>query len=79
MSPHGTYSRYTNGRCRCLPCKKANRNYARSRRYIVVAPERDDQLDGPWLLRDFPIALVARRAFPDDRAAIAAAFPEGAA
>lgn len=78
MSQHGTYSRYTNGRCRCLPCKKANRIYARRRLGIVVAPERDDQLDNPWLLRDFPVALVARRAFPDDDTAITAAFGNGA-
>jgi precorrin-4 methylase len=40
----------------------------------MVADVGDDALDHPWLLVDFPVALVARAAWPDDAAAIAAAF-----
>ena len=36
--PHGTYSRYTNGRCRCDRCREANRE--RGRRYRKEIKDR---------------------------------------
>ena len=36
--PHGTYSRYTNGRCRCDLCREANRE--RGRRYRKEIKDR---------------------------------------
>jgi hypothetical protein len=38
--PHGTYSRYTNGRCRCDLCREANRE--RGRRYRKEIKEREN-------------------------------------
>ncbi len=38
--PHGTYSRYTSGRCRCDLCREANRDYVR--RYRRKIKERND-------------------------------------
>ena len=38
--PHGTYSRYTNGRCRCDLCREANRD--RGRRYRKEIKEREN-------------------------------------
>ena len=38
--PHGTYSRYTNGRCRCDLCREANRD--RGRRYRKELKEREN-------------------------------------
>jgi hypothetical protein len=32
MADHGTVSRYTYGRCRCEPCRRANSAYQRERR-----------------------------------------------
>jgi hypothetical protein len=37
---HGTYSRYTNGRCRCDLCREANRD--RGRRYRKELKEREN-------------------------------------
>ena len=31
-SPHGTFSRYTHYRCRCVDCQRANRNHHRQYR-----------------------------------------------
>lgn len=39
--PHGTYSRYTNGRCRCDLCREANRE--RGRRYRKEVKERENE------------------------------------
>lgn len=39
MSPHGTYSRYTNGKCRCAECRAANvvkQRDARQRRRALL-------------------------------------------
>lgn len=79
MRPHGTYSRYTNGKCRCRRCKHANAMYTAHH-----VPNRRCQPDCEWcipprfVLRNFPVALVARTAWPDDGDAIAAAFPNPA-
>lgn len=32
-APHGTRSRYVNGRCRCEDCRRANREYIRQLRH----------------------------------------------
>ena len=42
---HGTYSRYTNGRCRCELCRAAKAAYMRKRRKdpAVREPEKQQQ------------------------------------
>ena len=48
MTPHGTYSRYTHGRCRCDLCKAANRRRADAKKRAVqdqpLPPEPDYRL-----------------------------------
>jgi hypothetical protein len=57
--------------CRCRACLRARRL---ARRGDITPDDGDRALDEPWLLVDFPVALIARAAWPDDDEAIAAAF-----
>jgi hypothetical protein len=38
---HGTRARYVAGRCRCLPCRRANANYASQRAHAVSRGEHN--------------------------------------
>ena len=48
--PHGTYSRYTNGRCRCDLCREANRE--RGRRYRKELKERGESVEAHGTFRE---------------------------
>ena len=48
--PHGTYSRYTNGRCRCDLCREANRE--RGRRYRKELKERGESVEAYGTFRE---------------------------
>lgn len=47
---HGTYSTYVNYLCRCEPCRKANREYHRSR----AAKLRSQETAKPEPVKDIP-------------------------
>ena len=47
---HGTYSRYTNGRCRCDLCREANRE--RGRRYRKEIKERGESVEAHGTFRE---------------------------
>lgn len=63
--PHGTYTRYVTDRCRCEPCRRANRDYERARAarveppYVSAAPAREHL---QWLAtQGVGLKTVARR------------------
>lgn len=73
VETHATAGGYSNG-CRCQPCRAAWRQRSRRLNGTVVPANRDIQLDQPWVIVNFPVAIVARKAWPDDDAAVTAAF-----
>lgn len=53
IDEHGTYSRYTSGRCRCDECRAAARAYMREYRRTHAARRQEDRLQ----TRDYSRAL----------------------
>lgn len=69
---HGRNHGYSNRGCRCLRCTDAHRRYAA---HWAGRCGYGCEWCGDIVLTDFPLALVAREAWPDDAEAIALMVP----
>ena len=63
-SKHGTYTSYTNGKCRCEACRKAASDYMKqyrsttkgrqTQRYYTVLGNKKAQLASQWVQKNRP-------------------------